>query len=79
MNLEPGNYIVEFQIENNLKPGLYKLHVGAHHRHSKLKNVFCKEAVNLEILGFTEHGTVQPPNNPGFVNWVEFGFSYEKT
>ncbi len=78
-NLEPGNHIVEFQIQNNLKPGIYTLHFGAYQQYSKLKNLFALDAVNIEVLDFTEQGSVPSSANPGLVSGVESIVSCQKT
>jgi lipopolysaccharide transport system ATP-binding protein len=65
--LEPGKYIIKFTILNDLKPGIYKLAVGAHHHHYA-KNLFHTEAINLEVLDHTEDGLTPLVYNPGLVN-----------
>ncbi|MBI2988552.1 MAG: ABC transporter ATP-binding protein, partial [Deltaproteobacteria bacterium] len=77
-NLEPGLYSVDFTLQNNLKPGLYTLHVGAYQRYIALKNFFAVDAVNIEVLGFTEQGSVPPAADPGLVRGVKSTFSYKR-
>lgn len=61
---EPGNYLIRFTLENNLKPGIYILCVGGHQEHY-LKNLFHVEAVNLEVLDHTSEGLTPLIYNPG--------------
>jgi len=65
--LEPGRHTIKFTLQNDLKPGIYKLAVGAHHHHY-LSNLFHIETVNLGVLEHTEQGLVPLAYNPGVVN-----------
>jgi lipopolysaccharide transport system ATP-binding protein len=76
--LEPGEYTVEFTLQNDLKPGLYTLHVGAYQRYIAVKNLFAVDAVHIEVLGFTEQGVVPSAADPGLIRGVKSTFSFEK-
>ena len=77
-NFKPGGYAVDFTLQNPLRPGLYTLHVGAYQRRGTVKNVFALDAVQLEVLGFTENGSVPPATNPALVSGVGAVFSYKE-
>ena len=64
----PGTYTVLFTLQNNLRPGLYKLHVGADRGHIRIKNIFALDLVTLEVLGYDKHGVAASPSNSGMVN-----------
>lgn len=76
--LRRGHYLVEFTVKNNLRPGLYKLHVGGYQRYARLKNLFAVDAVNLEVLDFTERGLVPSIADPGLVGGIESAFVYKE-
>jgi hypothetical protein len=67
-NLDPGEYTVEFTLENTLRPGIYKLHVGADESHLMVKNLFALDVITLEVLGHSEDGLVPEPSNTGITN-----------
>ncbi len=77
-SLDKGHYNIEIEVENNLKPGLYMLHVGAHQRDPRLNNLFALDALFIEILNFTEQGLCVPNFNPSLVGGVKSKFSIEK-
>jgi lipopolysaccharide transport system ATP-binding protein len=64
----PGTYTVLFTLQNDLRPGLYKLHVGADCGHIRIKNIFALDLVTLEVLGYDMHGVTACPSNSGMVN-----------
>jgi lipopolysaccharide transport system ATP-binding protein len=64
----PGPYTVFFTLQNNLRPGLYKLHVGADRGHIRMKNIFALDLVTLEVLGYDKRGVTASPSNSGMVN-----------
>jgi lipopolysaccharide transport system ATP-binding protein len=64
----PGKYVVLFTLQNNLRPGLYKLHVGADWGHLRIKNIFALDLVTLEVLGYNKDGMTASPSNTGMVN-----------
>lgn len=66
-NLLPGKYLVKFSLQNNLRPGIYKLAVGGHSHHFS-KNLCQVEAVILEVLDHTEGDSVPFIYNSGIVN-----------
>jgi lipopolysaccharide transport system ATP-binding protein len=72
----PGRYTVLFTLQNNLRPGLYKLHVGADRGHLRIKNIFALDLVTLEVLGYDKDGVTPSSSNSGMVNGTstwEFG------
>ena len=66
--LDPGQYTITFTFQNDLRPGLYKLHIGADHRHIRMKNIFALDPVILEVLGYDQKGLTASPSNTGVVN-----------
>ena len=64
----PGVYTVLFTLQNSLRPGLYKLHVGADRGHIRIKNIFALDLVTLEVLGYDKHGVTASASNTGMVN-----------
>ena len=64
----PGRYVILFTLQNNLRPGLYKLHVGADRGHIRIKNIFALDLVTLEVLGYDKDGMTASPSNTGVVN-----------
>jgi len=77
-SFEKGTYNIEIKVENNLKPGLYKLHVGAYINNAILNNVFALDAAKLEILNFTEQGIIPPASNPGLIDGIKSEFFVNK-
>ena len=67
-DLEPGRYAVEVTLQNEMRPGFYKLHFGADIAHLMLKNVFSMDAVTLEVLDHSKDGLVPELSNTGLVN-----------
>jgi hypothetical protein len=74
--LRRGHYAVDITVQNSLRPGLYRLHVGAYQRYARLKNLFAVDAANLEVLDFTEQGTVSSIRDPGLMGGVASTFSH---
>jgi len=68
LSFDPGEYVVNFTIENSLRPGVYKLHLGADQEHIRMKNIFAIDAVTLEVLEYSQGGAVASPSNMGLVN-----------
>ncbi len=66
--LPEGRHVIEFTLTNELRPGLYRLHLGADQQHLMMKNLFSVETVVLEVLDHAEDGTVPLASQPGFVN-----------
>ena len=66
----PGQYEIVFTLQNTLRPGLYKLHVGADRGHLRIKNVFALDLVTLEVLGYNQQGVTASPSNSGIVNGI---------
>lgn len=64
----PGVYSIQFTLQNTLRPGLYKLHIGADRGHLRIKNVFALDSVTLEVLGYDEQGAISSLSNSGMVN-----------
>jgi lipopolysaccharide transport system ATP-binding protein len=75
--LRRGHYAVEITLQNSLRPGLYRLHLGGYHHYARLKNLFAVDAANLEVLDFTEQGAVSSVRDPGLVGGVESAFSHK--
>jgi lipopolysaccharide transport system ATP-binding protein len=67
-SFEPGEYVIQFTLENVLTPGLYKLEIGADHEHIPLKNVLHIDAGLLEVLDHTQQGATKLPSLTGVVN-----------
>lgn len=65
---EPGNYSIEFTLQNDLRPGLYKLHIGADREHMMLNNILALDVVTLEVIDHTEQGTTPLASNDGYIN-----------
>jgi energy-coupling factor transporter ATP-binding protein EcfA2 len=64
----PSTYAIELTIENNLRPGIYRLHVGAHQKFFNLRNLFYVDPVTFEVLDHTQEGVVPLGSNTGLVN-----------
>ncbi len=69
-DFEPGRYEVEVTLQNFLRPGFYKLHVGADIGHLMLKTVLGLNAITLEVLDHSKDGLIPEPSNTGLVNGV---------
>jgi lipopolysaccharide transport system ATP-binding protein len=67
-DLTPGRYAVECEIDNPLRPGLYRLHIGADRGRLSMRNVLFVESLHLEVLGFARDGAVPAVTNTGYVN-----------
>jgi hypothetical protein len=72
---KPGRYVVSFQLENELVPGLYKLHFGANQGRSGARNLCSIDPTIIEILEIAEDGATPNPANSGLVttraSWTE--------
>lgn len=72
-DFEPGDYRIDFELQNNLRPGLYKLHVGADIGHISVTNILSLDAVNIEVMDHSKDGSVPLQSNTGVVighsNW----------
>ena len=66
-NFEPGKYMIRFKLENNLRPGLYKLHVGADLGHISVMNILHLDAVNIEVIDHSQGGLLPLQSNTGLV------------
>ena len=75
-SLQRGHYSVDITVENSVKPGLYRLHLGGYQRYARLKNLFAVDAANLTVLDFTEQGTVSSIRDPGLVGGVGSVFTH---
>jgi lipopolysaccharide transport system ATP-binding protein len=75
--LRRGHYVVEIIVQNSLRPGLYRLHVGGYQRYARFKNLFAVDAANLEVLDFTEQGAVPSIADPGLVGGVASAFAHK--
>jgi lipopolysaccharide transport system ATP-binding protein len=67
-DLSPGRYAVELDVDNPLRPGLYRLHVGADRGRLSMRNVLFVESLHLEVLAFGPDGAVPATTNTGYVN-----------
>src|SRR5262249_33738279 len=65
--LEPGRYELKLTLENHLKPGLYRLGLGAHTQHYT-KPLFQLETLTLEVLDHSRDGAAPQVYDPGIVN-----------
>jgi lipopolysaccharide transport system ATP-binding protein len=74
-SLEPGRYTVDVTLQNDLRPGVYVLGVGAHQEFATLKNLFDADAARIEVLEFSESGAVASSANPGIVTGVASRFA----
>jgi hypothetical protein len=66
--LAAGRYSLDLELENILRPGLYRLHVGADQGGIKLRNILAVESVHLDVLGHTREGVMAAETNTGYVN-----------
>ncbi|HMH52733.1 MAG TPA: ABC transporter ATP-binding protein [Candidatus Acidoferrum sp.] len=66
--LAPGRYAVDFEVDNTLRPGLYRLHIGADRGRLSMRNVLFVESLHLEVLAFDPDGAVPAATNTGYVN-----------
>jgi hypothetical protein len=64
---EPGRYEIRLTLENHLKPGLYRLGLGAHSERYT-RTLFELETVAVEILDHTRDGATPYVFQPGIVN-----------
>lgn len=67
-DLEPGLYLIELVLQNELRPGLYKLGVGAHEQYVGHNLCYLPEAVDLEVLDVAEDDSLPVPYNAGLLN-----------
>ncbi len=67
-NRAPGRYAVEVEVDNALRPGLYRVHVGADRGRLSMRNVLFVESLHLEVLAFAADGAVPAATNTGYVN-----------
>ena len=67
-DLTPGRYAVEIDVDNTLRPGLYRLHIGADRGRLSMRNVLFVESLHLEVLAFDPAGAVPAATNTGYVN-----------
>lgn len=63
-SMKPGRYTITFRLANPLKPGHYKLVLGAHDQHYA-NNLFDVEAAVLEVLDHNADGNAPKIYNPG--------------
>ena len=68
LSFEPGRYVVEFTLQNDLRPGLYRLHVGADREHIMMANIFAVEPVILEVFDHTKEGFEARKSHTGLFN-----------
>lgn len=74
-DFQPGQYTLDFSLENNLRPGMYKLHVGADQQHLMARSLFGMDAVTIEVLDHSATDEIPLASNTGLVNgyssWLE--------
>lgn len=68
LKFQPGRYEVELTLPNDLRPGVYQLHVGADVEHIRQRLLFAIDLLNFEVLDHTETGVVPLASNEGLVN-----------
>jgi lipopolysaccharide transport system ATP-binding protein len=76
--LTPGRYTVRLTIQNDLRPGIYTLHLGAYQQFAG-KNLFAVNAARLEVLEFSTEGRTPGIANPGLVSGVKSVFRCAET
>ena len=64
----PGRYSIRVTLRNELRPGLYRLELGASRRYYGPGHLFAVEAATLEVLDFSASGATPNPAQPGIVN-----------
>ncbi|MCX6901541.1 MAG: ABC transporter ATP-binding protein [Verrucomicrobia bacterium] len=76
--LEPGRYEIAFKLRNDLRPGSYRLRLGAAClQHLGRSNVLNVNAGTLQVLDFSEQGLTPRPSCTGLVNGYST-WSYER-
>ena len=68
LDLEPGAYQISFTLQNDLRPGFYKLGVGVHEKYVAKNICYLPEAADLEVLDFSAEGKIPIPYNAGLFN-----------
>ena len=66
--LSSGHYAIELELDNTLRPGLYRLHVGADQGRMSMRNILFVESIHLEVLAYASVGAVPAASNTGYVN-----------
>jgi lipopolysaccharide transport system ATP-binding protein len=66
--LSPAQYALELEVDNPLRPGLYRLHVGADRGRMAMRNILFVESLHLEVLGYGADGAMPAASNTGYVN-----------
>jgi len=64
----PGRYFIEFTLETELRPGTYRLHIGADQGHTSVRNILSVDAVDIDVLDYAANGDIPLQNNTGLVN-----------
>lgn len=65
---EPGRYEIQFTLDNYLRPGLYKLGVGAHEQYVARNLFYLPDVVDLEVIDFSGDGCLPVQYNAGIIN-----------
>jgi ABC-type polysaccharide/polyol phosphate transport system ATPase subunit len=65
---EPGRFEIQFTLHNELRPGLYKLGIGAHEQYIARNLCYLPDVVDLEVLDFAGDGYLPIQYNAGIVN-----------
>jgi hypothetical protein len=64
----PGEHLIEVEVDNILRPGVYVLHVGADQGGTGIRNILWVETINLEVLAHSCDGITARSTNGGCVN-----------
>lgn len=67
-DLDPGTYRLELCIENPMRPGVYRLHLGADHENLMMRPIFGLDAITFEVLDHDQDGQIPLASNTGMVN-----------
>jgi len=67
-DFSPGRHEIEVTLENTLRPGFYRVHVGAHRESGRAGHLFAADVAGLEVLGTTADGRPAVSSNTGVVN-----------
>jgi lipopolysaccharide transport system ATP-binding protein len=67
-DLARGRHVVRLTLANDLRPGFYRLHVGAHRRSFNARHLFAADVAGLEVLEHDCDGRMALGANTGVVN-----------
>jgi lipopolysaccharide transport system ATP-binding protein len=69
-SFQPGLYAIALTLRNDLRPGFYRIHVGAHQHFHDARHLFAADVAALEVLEYGEDGRPALPSNTGIVNGI---------